>query len=60
VAIENYLECYHCPVAHPSFSAVVNVAPDAYRVEGRARSSSQFGPLRPGLDNGPVAEGQFH
>jgi carnitine monooxygenase subunit len=59
VAIENYLECYHCPVAHPGFSAVVNVNPDAYRLEERALSSSQFGPLRD-QDGGPVAEGQFH
>ena len=64
VAVENYLECYHCPVAHPGFSAVVDVRPDAYRLETHQRSSSQFGPLR---DRGPaghradvVAEGQFH
>ncbi len=25
VAIENHLECYHCPVAHPGFSAIVDV-----------------------------------
>ena len=30
VAIENYLECYHCPVAHPGFSKVMDVDPDAY------------------------------
>jgi choline monooxygenase len=60
VAVENYLECYHCPVAHPGFSAVVDVAPDAYRLEERSHTSSQFGPLRPGLDGGRVSEGQFH
>jgi len=60
IAIENYLECYHCAVAHPGFSAVVDVSPDAYRLETHERSSSQFGPLRPGREGGTVAEGQFH
>jgi phenylpropionate dioxygenase-like ring-hydroxylating dioxygenase large terminal subunit len=60
IAIENYLECYHCAVAHPGFSAVVDVSPDAYRLETHERSSSQFGPLRPGREGGEVAEGQFH
>jgi choline monooxygenase len=57
VAVENYLECYHCSVAHPGFSAVVDVNPDAYRLETHERSSSQFGPTKNG--DGPV-EGQFH
>jgi choline monooxygenase len=60
IAIENYLECYHCPVAHPGFSAVVDVSPDAYRLETYERSSSQYGPLRPGREGGEVPEGQFH
>jgi choline monooxygenase len=57
VAVENYLECYHCSVAHPGFSAVVDVSPDAYRLETHELSSSQFGPTKDG--SGPV-EGQFH
>jgi phenylpropionate dioxygenase-like ring-hydroxylating dioxygenase large terminal subunit len=62
IAVENYLECYHCQVAHPGFSAVVDVTPDAYRLETHARSSSQFGPLRRGDSEprGSVVEGQFH
>ena len=61
IAVENYLECYHCPTAHPGFSAVVDVAPDAYRLETHARSSSQFGPLRRSEgDRPPLVEGQFH
>ena len=60
IAVENYLECYHCPVAHPGFSAVVDVSPDAYRLETHERSSSQFGPPRPGREGGEVPEGQFH
>ena len=57
IAVENYLECYHCAVAHPGFSQVVDVSPDAYRLETHALGSSQFGPSRNG--GGPV-EGQFH
>jgi phenylpropionate dioxygenase-like ring-hydroxylating dioxygenase large terminal subunit len=64
IACENFLECYHCPVAHPSFSAVVDVAPDAYRLRTSGLTSSQFGPLR---DDGPspfsdgeVGRSQFH
>jgi phenylpropionate dioxygenase-like ring-hydroxylating dioxygenase large terminal subunit len=57
IAVENYLECYHCPVAHPGSSAVVDVSPDAYRLETHALGSSQFGPTKRG--DGPV-EGQFH
>lgn len=25
IVVDNYLECYHCPVAHPSFSALIDV-----------------------------------
>jgi phenylpropionate dioxygenase-like ring-hydroxylating dioxygenase large terminal subunit len=57
IAVENYLECYHCAVAHPGFSAVVDVSPGAYRLETHALGSSQFGPTKRGA--GPV-EGQFH
>src|SRR3954453_8942518 len=57
IAVENYLECYHCQVAHPGFSAVVDVSPDAYRLETDELTSSQFGPTKNG--DGPV-EGQFH
>src|SRR4029078_3143727 len=39
IAVESYLECDHCPVAHPGFSSLVDVDPDAYRLEaGRDRS----------------------
>ena len=65
VACENFLECYHCAVAHPGFSAVVDVSPDAYRLELSETFSSQFGPVRSdgkgSYDaSGEVARGQFH
>src|SRR5262249_28724290 len=33
VVAENFLECYHCSVAHPGFTALVDVSPGAYRLE---------------------------
>ncbi len=47
VAIENYLECYHCPVAHPGFSALLDVGEDAYEIAAHRWHSSQFGHVRP-------------
>jgi choline monooxygenase len=47
VMIENYLECYHCPVRHPGFSAVIDVDPDAYSLRSYEWFSSQVGSVRP-------------
>src|SRR2546421_32330 len=64
VSCENFLECYHCAVAHPGFSAAVDVSPDAYRLEAHGLVSSQVGPLRPNgatfLADGEVTRSQFH
>jgi len=46
VAVENYLECYHCPTAHKEFSALVDVDPDSYRLEVANGVLSQFGERR--------------
>jgi choline monooxygenase len=46
VMIENYLECYHCPVQHPGFSAVIDVDPDSYTLKAYEWFSSQTGPVR--------------
>jgi len=65
VCAENYLECYHCSVAHPSFSKAIDVAPDIYSLEARPSLLSQFGPPRNGGGGiydatGEIARGQFH
>jgi phenylpropionate dioxygenase-like ring-hydroxylating dioxygenase large terminal subunit len=64
ISCENFLECYHCAVAHPGFSAAVDVSPDAYRLESKGLVSSQFGPVRQNGDNflagGEVPRSQFH
>ena len=46
IAVENYLECYHCPVAHPGFSSVIDVDPDAYALASSGYVSTQKGPVR--------------
>jgi choline monooxygenase len=64
ISCENFLECYHCAVAHPGFTAAVDVSPDAYRLEAHGLVSSQFGPLRPNGDSflagGELPRSQFH
>lgn len=46
VSCENYLECYHCRVAHPGFCDVVDVAPDAYELAVAGNVASQVAPGR--------------
>jgi phenylpropionate dioxygenase-like ring-hydroxylating dioxygenase large terminal subunit len=65
VIVENYLECYHCSVAHPSFSKAIDVSPDKYRLETRPTLSSQVAMARNGGGgvydaSGPVERGHFH
>jgi choline monooxygenase len=65
IVVENFLECYHCPTAHPGFSAVMDVSPDAYLLEAHGWRMTQHGPPRPepkgGYDPaGEVERGQFH
>lgn len=65
IACENFLECYHCPVAHKGFSALVDVSPEAYRLDAHGLVSSQYGPLRANGGaaydaDGAVRRSQFH
>jgi phenylpropionate dioxygenase-like ring-hydroxylating dioxygenase large terminal subunit len=64
ISCENFLECYHCAVAHPGFSAAVDVSPEAYRLAAHGLVSSQVGPLRENgnsfLADGEVPRSQFH
>ena len=46
IVMENFLECYHCPTAHPGFSKVIDVNPDSYLLQVHATFSSQIGPVR--------------
>ncbi|MFM0515180.1 SRPBCC family protein [Paraburkholderia sp. RL17-373-BIF-A] len=44
--LENYLECYHCAVAHPSFSAAIDVRPENYNLGIHGMLLSQIGHAR--------------
>ena len=59
IAAENFLECYHCAVAHPGFSSIVETSPDRYRLESGPWHLSQFGQLKE-PDGAALPEGQFH
>jgi choline monooxygenase len=65
VCVENYLECYHCAIAHPSFSKAIDVAPGTYAMEEHPTFSTQFGPAKNGGGGiydatGEIDRGQFH
>jgi choline monooxygenase len=66
IAVENYLECYHCPVAHPGFTAVMEVAPERYQLSEAPTFVSHLAPARqrplhtPYPLEGPVGVGSFH
>ena len=55
IVVENFLECYHCPTAHPSFSDEVDVHPDRYLLEAHPTFSAQFATAK-----ATGARGQFH
>jgi choline monooxygenase len=44
--LENFLECYHCAVAHPGFSAAIDVRPENYSLTSEPWFSSQIGSVR--------------
>jgi len=65
VVCENFLECYHCQVAHPGFSEVIDVSAEAYALDAGGRLSSQYGPVRASARGkidlaGELERSQFH
>jgi choline monooxygenase len=60
IVCENFLECYHCPVAHPGFSEVIDVSPEAYELSSDGRLSTQHGPLRSATEEEELPRSQFH
>jgi len=69
--LENYLECYHCAVAHPSFSAAIDVRQENYNLTTHGWFLSQIGQVRPSAlegrsqvkiydVGGEVAQSQYH
>jgi choline monooxygenase len=60
IVCENFLECYHCQVAHPAFSAVVDVSPDTYLLSTEGNLSTQRGELRTATPEDELPRAQFH
>jgi len=66
IHVENYLECYHCPVAHPGFSSVMDVAPGRYELTATAYRLSHRAPVRQSPTSssysaaGSVTAGSYH
>ncbi len=51
IVVENFNECYHCPIAHPKFSEVIDT--NAYRVEtDHEYFSTYYGPIVGSPGNG--------
>jgi choline monooxygenase len=55
IVVENFLECYHCPTAHPAFSETVDVHPDRYALEPHPTFAAQLCRSKADGDGG-----QFH
>jgi phenylpropionate dioxygenase-like ring-hydroxylating dioxygenase large terminal subunit len=66
IHLENYLECYHCPVAHPGFSSVMDVTPGRYELAQTVHRLSHRAPLRQAVTPtayvaaGSVTAGSYH
>ena len=65
VVVENFLECYHCSIAHPTLSRAIDVGRDSYRLETHPTFSSQIAEPRDGGGgvydaSGALDRGQFH
>jgi len=66
VACENYLECYHCRIAHRGFCEVVDVDDAGYELATHGHVATQVAPRREHVDrsgfdgHGRVDHGDFH
>lgn len=47
--VDNFLECYHCPVAHKGFSSMIDM--DTYKVKTHGIYSSHLAKARTGANN---------
>jgi ferredoxin-NADP reductase/phenylpropionate dioxygenase-like ring-hydroxylating dioxygenase large terminal subunit len=69
--LENYLECYHCAVAHPGFNAAIDTRPENYNLTAYKWFASQVAHVRQSAlegkaaiktydATGEVAQAQYH
>jgi phenylpropionate dioxygenase-like ring-hydroxylating dioxygenase large terminal subunit len=65
IVCENFLECYHCQVAHPSFARAVDTSLDGYLLRTEGLLATQRSGIRETVTaeydgRGEVENGQFH
>jgi phenylpropionate dioxygenase-like ring-hydroxylating dioxygenase large terminal subunit len=65
IVLENYLECYHCAVAHPGFAAVMDTSPDRYRLTEAGgllshQTSVRETASKTGYPLGTIGSGAYH
>jgi choline monooxygenase len=65
VVCENFLECYHCQIAHPSFARAVDTSLEAYRLQTDGLVATQRSGIRQEVTSeydgrGELENGQFH
>jgi choline monooxygenase len=53
VVVDNYLECYHCPIAHKAFTDLIDL--DHYHVTEYEYFSAQTGPVRASAKDGKAS-----
>ena len=60
IVVENFLECYHCQVAHPSFADAIEL--NKYQIDEYRFFSSQHGPPKHGetVEELQVKEGRYN
>jgi choline monooxygenase len=66
IALENYLECYHCQINHPTLVEVIDER--ALALESQGLRLSQISPANPRVSDGtapfdargPIGESQYH
>jgi choline monooxygenase len=60
VVVENFLECYHCQVAHPSFADAIEL--NQYQIDEYRYFSSQHGPPKhdEAVSDMQVQEGRYN
>jgi phenylpropionate dioxygenase-like ring-hydroxylating dioxygenase large terminal subunit len=67
VMLENFMECYHCPVQHKGFSKMIDVREDEYVLRAYRWFSTQMAPVRAAAlkdgaydARGEVSQAQYH
>lgn len=55
IVAENYLECYHCPVAHPGFTQLFTVDPACHRTKVQNYALTAQVPLQSAVQNGQIS-----